>query len=150
MGSQLHGALCFGTFGPNLGPALRGAGFGLKADGGPCWTRAPTEAGAGEQGLLVLSAQPQSTRGSPGPSLAPICSEWLHHGTGPGLWGQMAHAPPHSSVVGGLWPSLGSHCPCLTQQGPSRVRRNPPKLACSSPSPHRNHPFGLNFREGLG
>lgn len=100
--------------------------------------------------LGALRSSP-SASGSPGPSLAPICSEWLHHGTSPGLWGQMAHAPPHSSVAGGLWPSLGSHCPCLTQQGPSRVRRTPPpKLACSSPSPHRNHPFGLNFREGLG
>lgn len=121
--------LCFDTFGPNLGPVPRGAGFGLKADGSPCWARAPTEAGSGEEGYLVLSTQPS------GSSLAHICSEWLHHGTKPGLWGQMPHGPHTAAQQVACGPACGVTVHSLPHRDPAERGGAPSKPACSSP-PH--------------
>lgn len=87
------------------------------------------EAGTGEEGYLVLSTQPF------GPSLAHICSEWLHHGTKTGLWGQMPHGPHTAVQQVACGPAWGVTIHSLPHRDPAERGGAPSKPACSSP-PH--------------
>lgn len=108
---------------------LRGAGFGLKADGGPCWVRAPTEAGSGEEGCLVLSTPLSWTL--LGTHLLRVASPW--HKT----WclGQMPHGP-HTAVQQAVCgPAWGVTVHSLPHRDPAEQGGPPSKPACSPP-PH--------------